>query len=60
MGSEKETADEYSDKEIARRMERGIERFINTPPQPHGKNPESPPPKRKERPAHPKRINGHS
>jgi hypothetical protein len=38
--------------EIARRMERGIRRFLNTPPQPHGKNPKPPPSsKLKERPA---------
>ena len=30
-----------SDKE-AERMERGIRRFLNTPPQPHGKNPTTP------------------
>jgi len=43
--------DQLPDDEIARRMERGIRRFLKTPPQPHGKNPKSPPPKPKERPA---------
>jgi hypothetical protein len=38
------------DKEIARRMERVVRRFLEMPPQPHGKNPkEQPPPKHKER-----------
>jgi hypothetical protein len=35
---EKEPNDLPAD-EIARRMERGIRRFLNTPPQPRGKNP---------------------
>jgi hypothetical protein len=35
--------DVYTDEEIARRMERGIRRFLNTPPKPHGKNPTTPP-----------------
>lgn len=34
--------DQYSEDEIARRMERGLRRALNTPPQPHGKNPRSP------------------
>jgi hypothetical protein len=38
--------------EIARRMERGIQRFLDTPPERHGKNPRTPPtPKPKELPA---------
>jgi hypothetical protein len=36
--------DEYGPEETARRMERGIRLFLNTPPQPHGKNPKSSPP----------------
>ena len=43
--------DQPSPEEIARRMERGIRRFLNTPPQPRGKNPKAPPPKPKEWPA---------
>ena len=39
--------DQYSPEETARRMERGLRRALSTPPQPHGKNPKSPPPKRK-------------
>jgi hypothetical protein len=43
---------EIASDEIARRMERGIRRFLNTPPQPRGKNPKSPPTtKPKQRPA---------
>lgn len=42
---------EPSADEIARRMERGIRRFLNTPPEPRGKNPQAPSPKPKERPA---------
>src|SRR5208282_2352025 len=34
---------QYSDEEIARRMERVTRRFLDMPPQPHGKNPRSPP-----------------
>jgi hypothetical protein len=52
----KDTGDQYSPEETARRMERGIRRFLNTPPQPHGKNPKSPPPKAKERPASKGRV----
>ncbi len=48
--------DQYSDEEIARRMERGLRKALNTPPQPHGKNPRSPPLKRKERPASKGRV----
>lgn len=33
----------------AARAERGIRRLLNTPPQPHGKNPATPPQKRKAR-----------
>jgi hypothetical protein len=48
---------EYSDDEVARRMERGIRRFLNTPPQPRGKNPKDPPPpKPKERSASKGRV----
>ena len=32
-------------------MERGIRRFLNTPPQPHSKGPKSPPPHQAERAA---------
>jgi hypothetical protein len=39
--------DQLPDDEIAERMERGIRRFLNTPPQPHGKNPKAPAPKPK-------------
>jgi hypothetical protein len=47
-----ESDDEYSADEVARRMERGLRRAFNTPPQPHGKNPTTPPaPKLKQRPA---------
>jgi hypothetical protein len=47
-----EKDDTLSDDEIARRMERNIRRFLTIPPQPHGKNPQSPPPRKaKERPA---------
>jgi hypothetical protein len=38
--------DTYNDNEIASRMERGIRRFFNTPPQPHGKNPTAPAPRK--------------
>jgi hypothetical protein len=57
--SEDHPEDTLPDDEIARRMERGIRRFLNTPPQPHGKNPRSPPkpkPKPKERPASKGRV----
>jgi hypothetical protein len=37
-----EQTNELSSEEVARRMERGIRRFLNTPPKPHGKNPKSP------------------
>jgi hypothetical protein len=39
-------ADRYSDEEIRRRMEHGLRRALSTPPQPHGKNPRSPPPQK--------------
>jgi hypothetical protein len=48
--------DELPEEEIARRMERGLRRALSTPPQLHGKNPKSPPPKRKERPASKGRV----
>ena len=49
--------DQYSPEETARRMERGLRRALSTPPQPHGKNPRSPPPpKTKERPASKGRV----
>ena len=48
---------DLTSEEIAERMERGIRRFLNTPPQPRGKNPKStPPPKPKERPASKGRV----
>jgi len=34
--ADKKREDERSDEEIARRMERGLRRALNTPPQPHG------------------------
>jgi hypothetical protein len=34
--------DQLPDDEITRRMERGLRKALNTPPQPHGKNPRSP------------------
>jgi hypothetical protein len=50
-------ADDYSEQEIKERMERGLRRALNTPPQPRGKNPKSPPPlKPKERPASKGRV----
>jgi hypothetical protein len=48
--------DDYTEREIAQRMERGLRRALNTPPQPHGKNPRTPPPKTKERPASKGRV----
>jgi hypothetical protein len=48
--------DQLPDDEIARRMEGSIRRFLKTPPQPHGKNPTAPPPKRKERPVSKGRV----
>jgi hypothetical protein len=48
--SDQKDDDQLPDDEIVRRMERGIRRFLNTPPQPRGKNPKDSPP-RKERPA---------
>ena len=48
--------DEITDEEIARRMERGIRRFLNTPPKPHGKRPTDPAPKPKQRSAAKRRI----
>jgi len=47
---------EHGPEEIRRRMERGLRKALSTPPQPHGKNPKSPPPKRKERPASKGRV----
>jgi hypothetical protein len=38
--------DQLSEAEIARRMEASIRRFLKTPPQPHGKNPRTPPPEK--------------
>jgi len=40
----------------AEQMERGLRRLLHTPPKPHGKNPTTPPPKRKERPAAKDRV----
>jgi hypothetical protein len=48
--------EELPAEEIARRMERGLRRALSKPPQPHGKNPRSPPLKRKERPASKGRV----
>jgi hypothetical protein len=49
--------DQLPNEEIARRMERGLRRALSTPPQPHGKNPTSPPlSKPKERPASKGRV----
>jgi hypothetical protein len=48
--------DQLPDDEIARRMERGLRKALSSPPQPHGKNPRSPPLKRKERPASKGRV----
>ena len=44
-----------TDEEVAQ-MERGLRRLLSTPPKPHGKNPESPAPKRKERSASKGRV----
>lgn len=35
--------DQLPPEAIARRMERGLRRALNTPPQPHGSNPTTPP-----------------
>jgi hypothetical protein len=49
--------DQYSPEETARRMKRALERALNIPPQPHGRNPQTPPtPKPKERPASKGRV----
>jgi len=40
---ERDDADQYVSEETARRMERGIWRFLNTPPQPRGKSPAAKP-----------------
>jgi hypothetical protein len=48
--------DQRTDAEISRRMEQTVRRFLNMPPQPHGKNPKSPVPKQKERPASKGRV----
>lgn len=49
--------DQYSAEETAQRMERVVRRFLDIPPQPHGKNPKSaPPPRRKERVASKGRV----
>lgn len=49
--------DELSPEETAKRLERGLRRAFNMPPQPHGKNPTSPrAPKSKERPASKGRV----
>jgi hypothetical protein len=37
-------------------MERGLRRLLNTPPQRHGKNPATPPLKRKARPSSKGRV----
>jgi len=54
--SHEESEDQYSPEETARRMERGLRRALNTPAQPHGKNPTAPSPKRKTRPASKGRV----
>jgi hypothetical protein len=55
--NDKDPNDQLPNEEIARRMERGLRRALNTPPQPHGKNPKTPPtPKGKERPASKGRV----
>jgi hypothetical protein len=49
--------DQYSPEETARRMGRALRRALNMPPQPHGRNPHTPPTlKPKERPASKGRI----
>jgi hypothetical protein len=49
--------DQYSPEETARRMERALRRALNMPPQPHGRNPKTPPTlKPKERPASKGRV----
>jgi hypothetical protein len=49
--------DQYSPEETARRMERGLRRALNRPPQHYGKNPKTlPAPKSKERPASKGRV----
>jgi len=54
-----DNGDEYSAEETARRLERGLRRALSTPPKPHGKNPTSPPArKRKERRASKERVKG--
>jgi hypothetical protein len=47
---------EYSDAEIRERMERSLKRAFTLPPRPHGKNPKTPPPARKARPASKGRV----
>jgi hypothetical protein len=48
---------ELTPDEIRHRMERGIRRFLNTPPQPRGKSPKAPSsPHPKERPASKGRV----
>jgi hypothetical protein len=41
MTTSKHPDDQYGDAETRERMERGLRRALNTPPQPHGKNPKS-------------------
>jgi hypothetical protein len=49
--------DELPADEIAKRMERALRRAFDTPPQPHGRNPRTPPvPKSKERPTSKGRV----
>ena len=43
MDENEDKSDQLGDDEIRRRMERGLRRALSTPPQPHGKNPQSPP-----------------
>jgi hypothetical protein len=52
-----EPDDQYSPEETVRRMKRALQRAFNMPPQPHGRNPQTPPtPKPKERPASKGRV----
>jgi hypothetical protein len=49
--------DQYSPEETARRLERGLRRAFDRPPQPHGSNPKTPRAiKTKERPASKGRV----
>src|SRR4051794_5175836 len=41
--------DQYSPQETSRRMKRALQRALNMPPQPHGRNPREKPPLAKDR-----------